>query len=560
MDSGRFLLAVVLMIAVMIVTNILLPPPPSQVPAADSVAVPAPVAEPAVQSPVVPDPVAATADTSVSPSGQPEPISDDTLVVRSPLYEYRLASRGAAFADARLLEFRALQEGRENEPVRLAPGTTLNGLFRYRLRIGTREIDFADLGFTPSTPGPEVSSPATVEYVHTGADGLRITVAYQFGADRYSIDTRVAVSGVEGTPNLFVSLPATLAMNEAVDVDDERALAYVVNAEREGITSVRLNNVKAERVENGPLLWAAVKNKYFVAAALGHPETGSRFGGLIATPTPEPHAARLETTLLPGPDGTFALRYYVGPQEPQRLGEMGNAFQDVNPFGWRAFRPIMRPLGHGIQWALYGMHNLLGIGYGWVLILFGVLIRVALWPLNAKAMRSQMKNMEIQPKLKEIQTKYKNHPEQLQKEMIKLYKEEGFNPMGGCLPMLIPLPILITLFFVFQSTIAFRGVEFLWLPDLSQKDPLYILPVLLGLSMYLMQWLSTRSMTDVNPQMKFMMYAMPVFMTVIFLNFASGLNLYYTAMNFASLPQQLQLTRERKRYQAERATTAAART
>jgi YidC/Oxa1 family membrane protein insertase len=82
-------------------------------------------------------------------------------------------------------------------------------------------------------------------------------------------------------------------------------------------------------------------------------------------------------------------------------------------------------------------------------------------------MRSQMKNMEIQPKLKEIQAKYKNEPEKLQKEMLRLYKEEGFNPMGGCLPMLIPLPILITLFFVFQSTIAFRGVEFLWLPDLS---------------------------------------------------------------------------------------------
>jgi YidC/Oxa1 family membrane protein insertase len=124
--------------------------------------------------------------------------------------------------------------------------------------------------------------------------------------------------------------------------------------------------------------------------------------------------------------------------------------------------------------------------------------------------------------------------------------------MGGCLPMLIPLPILITLFFVFQSTIAFRGVEFLWLPDLSRADPLYILPVLLGVSMFLMQWLSSRSMTEQNPQMKFMMYAMPIFMTVIFLRFAAGLNLYYSAMNFASIPQQIQITRERKKFQASR--------
>src|SRR5690606_2821220 len=225
-----------------------------------------------------------------------------------------------------------------------------------------------------------------------------------------------------------------------------------------------------------------------------------------------------------------------------------------NPFGYRVLRPVLRPFVHAIQWTLYALHNLFGIGYGWVLILFGVLIRIALWPLNAKAMRSQMKTMEIQPKLKEIQARYKDQPEQLQKEMIKLYREEGFNPMGGCLPMLIPLPILITLFFVFQSTIAFRGVGFLWLPDLSRADPLYILPIVLGLSMFLMQWLSTRSMAEVNPQMKFMMYAMPIFMTVIFLNFASGLNLYYAAMNFASIPQQIQIARERRSFQASRKT------
>jgi YidC/Oxa1 family membrane protein insertase len=118
--------------------------------------------------------------------------------------------------------------------------------------------------------------------------------------------------------------------------------------------------------------------------------------------------------------------------------------------------------------------------------------------------------------------------------------------------MLIPMPILITLFFVFQSTIAFRGVQFLWLPDLSRADPFFILPVLLGISMFLMQWLSTHSTPNPNPQMKFLMYFMPIFMTVLFLNFASGLNLYYTAMNFASIPQQLQIMRERKKFQAQR--------
>ena len=567
MDSRRFLLAVVLMITVMIVTNLLLPPPPPlhdgttadslgvPVTAADSQVAPGPPAVPDSGAPAAAAASAATGDSASAPAAADLP--DDTIVVRSPLYAYEISARSGAITDARLLGFNVLQEGREDEAVRLAP-PELPGLFTYRLRVGTREIPFSSLGFTvlPPTDGLELSedgAPERLELTHRG-DGLGVEIAYTFDPDSYVIDVRMVVSGAGQTPNLFIALPRSLAMNEENVAEDERALAYVVNNSREGIISERLGSIKSEIVENGPLHWAAVKNKYFVAAALQHPETQTAFGGLIATPLPQENAAGMEATLLPGPDGTFAFRLYIGPQEPQRLAVLGNNFQDVNPFGWRAFRPILRPLGHAIQWALYGMHDLLGIGYGWVLILFGVLIRVALWPLNAKAMRSQMKNMEIQPKLKEIQAKYKDKPEQLQKEMLRLYKEEGFNPMGGCLPMLVPLPILITLFFVFQSTIAFRGVEFLWLPDLSRADPLYILPVLLGVSMFLMQWLSTRSMAEVNPQMKFMMYAMPIFMTVIFLNFASGLNLYYAAMNFASIPQQIQIARERRSFQASRKT------
>ena len=565
MDSRRFLLAVVLMIAVMIVTNLLLPPPPPiQTDAAtDSLPTtgetPGPPAQQAADTPAAPGTSAAGAPATAvaaDTTGSAAPLPDDTLVVRSPLYSYSISTRSAALTDARLLSFNVLQEGREEEPVSLAP-PELPGLFSYRLRVGTREIPFSSLGFaTRADSGlalEEGSGPATLDLSHRGSDGLGVDVGYTFDPESYTIDVRMVVTGTDGqTPNLFISLPRSLAMNEENVAEDERALAYVVNNSREGINSERLRSIDNQLVENGPLHWAAVKNKYFVAGALQHPETQTAFGGLIATPLPQENAASMEATLLPGPDGTFAFRLYVGPQEPQRLAELGNNFHDVNPFGWRAFRPILRPLGHAIQWALYGMHDLLSIGYGWVLILFGVLIRVALWPLNAKAMRSQMKNMEIQPKLKEIQTKYKDKPEQLQKEMLRLYKEEGFNPMGGCLPMLIPLPILITLFFVFQSTIAFRGVEFLWLPDLSRADPFYILPVLLGISMFLMQWLSTRSMTEQNPQMKFMMYAMPIFMTVIFLNFASGLNLYYAAMNFASIPQQIQIARERKNFQASK--------
>ena len=131
--------------------------------------------------------------------------------------------------------------------------------------------------------------------------------------------------------------------------------------------------------------------------------------------------------------------------------------------------------------------------------------------------------------------------------MLRLHKEHGFNPLAGCLPLLLPWPILIALFFVFQNTIELRGVPFLWMPDLSTKDPLYILPMLLAGSMFLMQWLSMKSIEAPNPQMKMMMWMMPPMMLLIFLNLASGLNLYYVVSNIATIPQQLWISNERKK-------------
>jgi YidC/Oxa1 family membrane protein insertase len=194
------------------------------------------------------------------------------------------------------------------------------------------------------------------------------------------------------------------------------------------------------------------------------------------------------------------------------------------------------------------LHNILGVSYGWALILFGIMVKLVLWPLNAKAMRAQMRNMAVQPLLQELQAKHKDDPQRQQQEMVRLYKEHGFNPLAGCLPLLIPMPVFITLFFVFQNAIAFRGTEFWWMPDLSQKDPYYIIPILFVISTFLAQWVSTKlSGMETNPQMKMMMYVLPVVMGVFFFNFASGLNLYYTASNVAGLPQQILIARERRR-------------
>jgi YidC/Oxa1 family membrane protein insertase len=139
--------------------------------------------------------------------------------------------------------------------------------------------------------------------------------------------------------------------------------------------------------------------------------------------------------------------------------------------------------------------------------------------------------------------------------MMRVYKEHGMSPFSmfsGCLPLLLPMPVLFALFFVFQSTIEFRGVSFLWLADISQKDPFYILPIAMGISMYVLSWIGSRNAPP-NPQTKIMIYVFPVMMTFLLANLAAGLNLYYAVQNLAALPQQWLIANERAKAQASAA-------
>ena len=547
-QSLRFVLAVVLMIAVVVLTNIMFPPVPrnADVAPADSTAAPA-------TNTTTPPPASTPGQPpAIGPTPPLVPaIKQQIVIAESPLYRFGFSTLGGALVSAELLKFQSFtREG----PVQLA-GRTAGGLLRHDLRVNGQRIDLSQLEFTPSARSlmlAEGSAPQVLRFTHNSAQYGTITIDYELRPDNYLMNVRVASQGGAPADRVFLNLGPTLAINEVSRAEDERALAYVVNSPDRGIENMPLRSLKEDRIEEGPLDWVALKNKYFVAAAIiDTAQNAKPFGGLIAKDTAARYAANLTATLPAAASGAFNYRLYLGPQEYDRLVKVGSRLQDVNPMGWRVFRPILRPLAEGITWALVTMHRGFNMSYGWVLILFGILIRLAMWPLNAKAMRSQLKSMELQPRLKDIQERFKNDPPRLQQEMLRLYKEEGFNPMGGCLPMLIPMPVLITLFFVFQSTIEFRGVSFLWLPDLSRADPLYILPLVLGGTIFVQQMISMKTMPP-NPQMKFMMYFMPLFMIIIFFNLASGLNLYYAAQNLPGFIQQMQLTKERVKYQKEK--------
>jgi YidC/Oxa1 family membrane protein insertase len=301
-------------------------------------------------------------------------------------------------------------------------------------------------------------------------------------------------------------------------------------------------------LEPGPLSWVAVKSKYFVLGILA-PTNGTLFSEVTltgGTRTSKVATTAAATVVEAVKNNGFAFEIYAGPQESVRLARLGREFDRVNPYGWRFLQGVVHPIASKVIQALLWMHNRLNLSYGWVLVILGVLVRLALWPLNQSTMRSSLKMQELQPKLAAAQKKYTD-PVQQREAIMKVYRDAGVSPFAGltgCLPALLPMPILFALFFVFQNTIEFRGVPFMWLHDISIKDPLYILPLLMGVSMYLLSWIGMRNAPP-NPQAKMMGYMFPVMMTVVLLNMASGLNLYYTAQNIAALPQQWLLARER---------------
>ncbi|MDT8435756.1 MAG: membrane protein insertase YidC [Gemmatimonadota bacterium] len=477
----------------------------------------------------------------------------DTVVVRTDLFELRFSTRGASLVGAKLLGYESFAaEGETDDRVRLVrPGDAMLG---YRIAAGGDTARLDERIFTADRRELRLAEGARQDSLRFTYDfpsgGVRFVVVYRFRPGTYLVDVEGRLEGFgERGWSVITGLGTGLRTNEKERDDDLRSLAYVANGVDSGIESVPFEKLDAGEttpIQGGPFRWVAVKNKYFLVALLA-PESGPRFGGALVRGDVSDHVAHVLTSMpVPAGNEGFAFRAFVGPQEYDRLETAGQGLEGVNPYGWRWLRPIIRPLVGLVMLILGWMHNTLTLAYGWVLILFGVLMRVVLFPLYQKSMRAQLAQMRVQPLMKEIQERHKDDPQVLQQEMMKLYREHNINPLAGCLPMLVPMPILFTLFFVFQGTIEFRGVPFLWLPDLSLKDPLFIIPLLMGASMFLLSWIGQRGMEQTNPQMKMMTYVLPVVFTVMFATFPSGLNLYYTTSNLASLPQQLFLSRERR--------------
>lgn len=548
--NKRFVLALLLTGAVFILTPILFPgsrrqPPPQANPTAADTSPAQGGLAPRSQTGAAATPGTVTAKPSTG-------VAAETTLVSTAKARLRLSNVGGALIGAEFTEFKRLRA--DSSPVELAPPG--EPLLRFRL-VSSRDtisLDRIPLHRQPGTDPNEIT-------FQGDAQGVPVSVHWSFAPDTYRVKikggpqgvgyvSRVSVraAGVPAGGYLLADLPTGFRSSESDTVGDFRHLAYAFKPENSGADLVRFGKPDpGERsIHRGPLLWAVAKTKYFLVGILAT-DSASRFAELDVdgvAKTSKIATRGQATVLVPLHDGAATLEVYVGPQEFRRMIAMGRAFESANPYGgW--MQGIVQPFATIVIRVLLWMRDRLH-SYGMTLIIFGVAIRVVLWPLNQIAMRSGIKMQRIQPELAEVQKKYAGSPK-MQEEMMRVYRAHGMSPLSpliGCLPSLIPMPVLFALFFVFQNTIEFRGVGFWWMADISQKDPYFILPAVMAASMFLSSWIGQRN-TPPNPQAKMMMYFLPALMLVFLGNFAAGLNLYYAAQNLATIPQQWLIANER---------------
>ncbi len=293
---------------------------------------------------------------------------------------------------------------------------------------------------------------------------------------------------------------------------------------------------------SGAISWAALVNGYFLVAAV--PDEGAVADLRIGAHRGMERVVEVELgspafDLSPGQAVGFSYRIYAGPKLQEALAPLGSHLTEVVHYGF--FHPVAKPL----LWFLKAIYRVTG-NYGVAIIVLTVLVKAVFWPLSARSFRSMQKMKELQPKLQRLKEKYGDDRERLNREVMQLYRTHRVNPLGGCLPIVVQIPVFFALYRILLGSIELRHAPFmLWIQDLSAKDPYYITPVLMGVTMFLQQKLTPASGTS-EGQMKMMLYGMPVVFTFLFLNFPSGLVLYWLVNNILSVLQQAMMLRQSK--------------
>jgi YidC/Oxa1 family membrane protein insertase len=509
---------------------------------------PAPSAELARALPDAPLPPAIPGAVSTE-EAEPE----RRIAIEMPLYSAELSNRGAGITSWTLKEFREL-------PDPASPLIELiTGKDPHRTSVVTpfHELGLGDLSDRTFRVVAEDFSAVVFE---TSERGITVRKTFTFNPESYSFRVLLEVdnqSTVPVAPRFQVDFPAHI--KDAPDFREE-ALAALEDGSTvsETIPSLgkggflgSLTGKKAEpyRDYTGDIDWAGVQTTYFLAALL--PDSPSQADVRMATLEPGVSGATRiffdPIAIPPGQSAARELRGYMGPKEIERLESLGGETIRAIDLGWSWVQPLTR----FFSFLLAALYSIIP-NYGVAIIILTILVRVVTAPLTIKQMRSMERMRALSPKLKELQAKYADDRKKQSEQTMALYKSEGVNPLGGCLPMILQFPVFIGLFYALRSAIELRQSPFFgWIVDLSAPETLFeipgiglpvrVLPLIMGATMVLQQRITPM---QVDPaQAKMMMTVMPVMMTFVFYQFPSGLVLYWMVSNVLAIAHQLMIGR-----------------
>ncbi|MCI0694115.1 membrane protein insertase YidC [candidate division KSB1 bacterium] len=485
-----------------------------------------------------------------------ERAQEKEIRIETPLYSATFSTLGGSPKSWQFKNY----EGPDGGPVSLFE----SGLDNLVVQLPTRE-DTLDTGRLNFAVDYQFSEPIALhagekrEIVFTrnvAADQL-IRKTYSFAADEYTIRLKIEFVNLQNILDGYayaLRWQTGLASTEHHPADDmSYAKAYSLANKELDEFDVEAKEYKPGGNDDWPAQWAAARNKYFTVAIIPQGQTakGVRYYGRTSKLNDQVihKAYQIDLAMPLNRDRDFSQEFaiYIGPLDYKIVKSLGAGLEEMMNFGWK----IIQPISILVLWTFTFLHKFIP-NYGIVIIVFSILVKIVLHPLTKKSYQSMKEMQEIQPLMTAIREKYAKDPQRMNQEMMKLYKEHGVNPLGGCLPMLLQMPLLYALFIVFRSTIELRHANFVWwIKDLSAPDtifklpvslPLYgdsvnVLPIVMGATMLIQQ-----AMTMKDPKQKMMVYLMPIIMTLAFNTFPSGLNLYYTLFNVFSIVQQKYIT------------------
>lgn len=548
----RTLFAIVLIMAVLLVDQVIWsrhtrsrqPPPPAGTGApavpGDSAAMRAAMAEsalagrPIAQSGEASSSAARLTGTVTTEAGEalvharvPEaPAATDSLATDR--FRATFTSRGGAVSSWVLP---AYKDPRREAPVDLVP----RGQTAMHVAVGTTGVtyDFTDASFSKSGGS---SREGWLTFTAQESSGVRVTKTYRLARDPNLLDVEVRVSAPAslGPIRYRIGWANPLPLTEGNAQPNERTAVAYLGARLETVDAPKIQKDGTKRLE-GNVRWAGQRSKYFIATVI--PDSATVPEILFQPGREKLPIVWLTGAAAPGMEVVRHGRIYAGPIQFETLVRIGAGLEELANLGWK----LIVPVSALILRSLIFLHGLIP-NYGIAIILIALAAKLIFYPLTQSSLRTMKVMHRLQPEVNAIREKHSNDPAKMNQAMMNLYKEHKVNPMGGCLPMLLQLPVFLALYQVLLHAIELRSAGFgWWIKDLSAPDvvghiggfPIHVLPLIMTGSTFLLQ-----SQTPVDPRQQFMMYLMPVLFLYIMYNLPSGVIIYWTVNNLVSALQQ----------------------